>query len=177
MMLNLEGLRLGNYRLTRILGKGGFAEVYLGEHLYLKNYAAIKVLLTSLNEEKEQLFLSEAQTLARLVHPNIVRVRDFAIERSIPFLVMDYAPGGTLHRRELKPKWLEKKKQELLSSKVHVNHKKKEAHCFRCMVAKSKLESKPWSFSMGNGIGKWYPVYRRTLQKWQRSMGPLSADV
>src|SRR5205807_2299325 len=85
--------------------------------------------------------------------------------------------GGPPHRRELKPKWLEKKKQELLSSKVYVNHKKKEAHCFRCMIAKSRLENKPWSFSMGNGIGKWYPVYRRTLQKWQKSMGPLSADV
>lgn len=98
-MLNREGLRLGNYRLVRILGKGAFAEVYLGEHLYLKNYAAIKVLLTELNEEKEQLFLSEAQALAQLAHPNIVRVREFAIERSTPFLVMDYAAGGSLRQR------------------------------------------------------------------------------
>src|SRR5579885_276034 len=101
-MLNREGLRLGNYRLVRTLGKGAFAEVYLGEHLYLKNYAAIKVLLTELNEEKEQLFLSEAQTLAQLAHPNIVRVREFAIERATPFLVMDYAPGGALRQRHPK---------------------------------------------------------------------------
>lgn len=102
MMLNREGLRLGNYRLIHVLGKGAFAEVYLGEHLYLKNYAAIKVLLTALTEEKEQLFLSEAQTLAQLAHPNIVRVREFAIERSTPFLVMDYAPGGALRQRHPK---------------------------------------------------------------------------
>jgi serine/threonine protein kinase len=94
-----EGQRLGNYRLHRLLGKGSFAEVYLGAHLYLKNYAAIKILRGSLNEKDEQLFLSEAQTIAQLAHPNIVRVREFAIERSTPFLVMDYVPGGTLRHR------------------------------------------------------------------------------
>ena len=43
--------QLGNYRLIRLLGKGGFAEVYLGEHLYLKNRAALKVLRASLADE------------------------------------------------------------------------------------------------------------------------------
>ncbi len=94
-----EGQRLGNYRLHRLLGKGSFAEVYLGEHLYLKTAAAIKVLHTTLDEEEERLFLAEAQTIAGLTHPHIVRVREFAIERSLPFLVMDYAPGGTLRQR------------------------------------------------------------------------------
>src|SRR5713226_8011703 len=94
-----EGQRLGNYRLHRLLGQGSFAEVYLGEHLYLRSYAAIKILHTMLNEQDEQLFLAEAQTIAQLAHPNIVRVREFAIERSTPFLVMDYAPGSTLRHR------------------------------------------------------------------------------
>src|SRR5712692_8992386 len=98
-MPDREGQRLGNYQLVRLLGKGAFAEVYLGEHLYLKNYAAIKVLLTSLTENDEHLFLSEAQTLARLTHPNIVHVRDFAIVHGTPFLAMEYAPGGTLRQR------------------------------------------------------------------------------
>jgi hypothetical protein len=97
-MLASEGQRLGNYRLHRLLGKGGFAEVYLAEHLYLNTSAAIKVLQATLDEEEERLFLTEAQTIARLAHPNIVRVRDFAIERSVPFLVMDYVPGGTLRQ-------------------------------------------------------------------------------
>ena len=48
---------------------------------------------------RRQHFLSEAQTLARLTHPNIVQVREFAVERGIPFLAMDYAPGGTLRQR------------------------------------------------------------------------------
>jgi serine/threonine protein kinase len=38
------GQQLGNYRLIRLLGEGGFAEVYLGEHVYLKTQAAVKVL-------------------------------------------------------------------------------------------------------------------------------------
>ena len=91
-----EGQRIGNYQFHRLLGKGAFAEVYLGEHLYLRNPAAIKILHTSLNETNEELFLSEAQIIAQLIHPNIVPVREFGIERSTPYLVMDYAPGGTL---------------------------------------------------------------------------------
>ena len=43
-MANRVGQQLGNYRLNRVLGKGGFAEVYLGEHIYLKTPAAIKPL-------------------------------------------------------------------------------------------------------------------------------------
>ena len=101
-MQDREGQRLGNYRLVRPLGKGAFAQVYLGEHLYLKNYAAIKVLLASLTEEDERLFLSEAQMIAQLTHPNIVHVYDFAIEHGTPFLAMDYAPGGTLRTRHPK---------------------------------------------------------------------------
>ncbi|TMD56290.1 MAG: serine/threonine protein kinase, partial [Chloroflexi bacterium] len=92
------GQQLGNYHLIRLLGRGGFAEVYLGEHLYLKSRAALKVLRTSLADEDVEQFLAEAQTLARLAHPNIVRVLDFAVEQGIPFLVMEYAPRGTMRQ-------------------------------------------------------------------------------
>lgn len=93
------GQQLGNYRLVRLLGRGGFAEVYLGEHRYRKSYAALKVLWASLKDEDVERFLSEAQTLVRLRHPNIVRVLEFAVERGTPVLVMDYAPGGTVRQR------------------------------------------------------------------------------
>src|SRR5256885_506907 len=46
------GKQLGNYRLIRLLGKGGFAEVYLGEHIYLNTQAAIKVLSTHLTDNE-----------------------------------------------------------------------------------------------------------------------------
>src|SRR5713226_1337598 len=93
------GEQLGNYHLLRLLGRGGFAEVYLGEHLYLQNRAAVKVLHTRLSEEEAARFVTEARTLARLSHPHIVRVLDFALHEGIPFLVMEYAPGGTLRTR------------------------------------------------------------------------------
>ena len=44
-MADRIGQQLGNYRLTRLLGQGGFGEVYLGEHVYLKTQAAIKMRL------------------------------------------------------------------------------------------------------------------------------------
>jgi serine/threonine protein kinase len=89
------GQQLGNYRFVRHLGHGGFAEVYLGEHIYLKSYAALKILHTTLKEEEVERFLSEAQTLVGLRHPNIVRVLEFLFEGGTPALVMDYALGGS----------------------------------------------------------------------------------
>jgi serine/threonine protein kinase len=98
-MTDLTGHQLGNYHLIRHLGRGAFAEVYLGEHLYLKSEAALKVLRTSPKDEEMERFLKEAQTLVGLRHPNIVRVLDFGVEGDIPFLVIDYAPGGTVRDR------------------------------------------------------------------------------
>src|SRR5260370_42675737 len=97
-MTDRLGQQLGNYRLTHLLGRGGFAEVYLGEHLRLKTQAAVKVLHTSLEEDDVEEFLREAQTVARLKHPHIVRVFDFDIEDHIPYLVMDYLPNGSIRR-------------------------------------------------------------------------------
>lgn len=93
------GQRLGNYRLIRLLGHGGFADVYLGEHIYLKTQAAIKVLHTQLQPEDIEKFRSEALTIAHLIHPHIIRVLDFDVENAVPFLIMDYAPNDTLRHR------------------------------------------------------------------------------
>lgn len=91
-----QGQPLGHYRLVHLLGQGGFAEVYLGEHIHLHTHVAVKVLQTKLADEDVLAFKREAQTVARLLHPNIVRVLDFGVEDTIPYLVMDYAPNGTL---------------------------------------------------------------------------------
>lgn len=96
------GQQLGNYRLIRLLGQGGFADVYLGEHIYLKTPAAIKLLQTRLAKDDLEGFLNEARSIAGLVHSNIVRVLEFGVEGAIPFLVMDYAPNGTLRQRHPK---------------------------------------------------------------------------
>src|SRR5579859_1535054 len=101
-MADRVGEQLGNYRLVRLLGDGGFAEVYLGEHVYLKTQAAIKVLDARLASGDIERFQHEAQTIAHLEHPNIVRVFDFGVQERTPFLVMDYAPNGSLRERHPK---------------------------------------------------------------------------
>ncbi|HXZ04059.1 MAG TPA: serine/threonine-protein kinase, partial [Ktedonobacteraceae bacterium] len=101
-MADRAGQQLGNYRLIHMLGRGGFAEVYLGQHIRLNTLAAIKVLHTHLTEKDAEGFLLEAQTIAALVHPSIVRVFDYDVRDGAPFLVMDYAPKGSL--RLLHPK-------------------------------------------------------------------------
>jgi serine/threonine protein kinase len=96
------GEQFGNYQLLRLLGYGGFADVYLGEHLHLGTNAAIKVLHTRLGGPALKTFRTEARTIARLEHPHIVRVLDFGMEGAFPYLVMDYAPNGTLRHRHQK---------------------------------------------------------------------------
>src|ERR1700730_18572977 len=101
-MADLVGQQLGNYRLTRLIGRGGFAEVYLGEHQRLKTQAAIKVLRTQLADDDIEDFLKEARIVAHLEHPHIVRILDFDVEETTPFLVMSYAPNGNLRQRHAK---------------------------------------------------------------------------
>jgi serine/threonine protein kinase len=96
---NYVGEKLGNYRLTHLLGVGGYAAVYLAEHMYLKTQAAIKVLRISLDPEALERFLAEARTIAHLEHPHIVRTLEFGVQDSIAYLVMSYAPNGTVLRR------------------------------------------------------------------------------
>src|SRR3989440_704163 len=96
------GQQLGNYRLIHLLGQGSFSVVYLGKHIHLNTQAAIKVLHGQLASLDMEAFLTEARTIAHLRHPHIVQVLDFGVEAQTPFLVIDYAPGGTLRQRHPK---------------------------------------------------------------------------
>ena len=101
-MPDLSGQQFGNYRLVRLLGEGGFAEVYLGEHLHLETEAAVKILRAQLSSDDIEQFRAEARFIAHLEHPHIVRVLDFGVEGKTPFLVMSYAPHGTLRQHHKK---------------------------------------------------------------------------
>src|SRR5437764_1205120 len=98
-MADRVGQQFGNYRLVALLGTGGYAEVYLGQHLRLNQQAAIKVLHAHLTDRETEHFQREAQTIATLVHPAIIRVFDYDVRDGVPFLVMDYAPHGSLRQR------------------------------------------------------------------------------
>ncbi|GCE27458.1 hypothetical protein KDA_29420 [Dictyobacter alpinus] len=98
-MSDHSGQQIGHYRLTRLLGHGGFADVYLGEHIHLGTCAAIKILDTRLSLDEIQHFRQEARIVAQLEHSHIVRILDFGVEDDLPFLVMSYAPNGSLRQR------------------------------------------------------------------------------
>ena len=100
-MVDRIGQTFSNYRLLRLLGQGGFAQVYLGEHIHLGSRVAIKVLDTKLVTYEQDEFLREARIVASLEHPSIVRVLDCGVEHGEAFLIMNYAPHGTL--RQLHP--------------------------------------------------------------------------
>src|SRR5215472_3733874 len=95
-MADRSGLYLGNYHLEFLIGSGGHAEVYLAEHRYLHTQVALKLLHPSSGVVDLERFLHEAQVLATLVHPHIVRIFDFGVEEETAFFVMDYAPYGSL---------------------------------------------------------------------------------
>jgi serine/threonine protein kinase len=93
------GEQFGDYRLARKLGGGTFGDVYLGEHTGNKTPAAVKILQVRLtNSEDLKDYINEIRSLFRLQHPNIVPLLDFGIERDTPFLIMAYAPNGTLRQ-------------------------------------------------------------------------------
>src|SRR5438132_13422814 len=80
LMNGLVGQQLGSYKLVEKLGVGGFADVYLGEHIYIKNKKdAIKVLKGRFSKQDIEKFREEAQLIHNLKHPHIVRVIDFNV--------------------------------------------------------------------------------------------------
>ena len=83
------------YRIAEKIGKGGMAEVYRGMDHVLEREVAIKVL-TERSDEVCRRFLLEAQSMARLNHPNIVAVYDVGVDRSLSYIILEYVRGSTL---------------------------------------------------------------------------------
>ena len=83
--------RIGKYQISRRLGRGGMAEVWLCNHPRLNRQVAIKLLHSFLGEKVvcNQRFLQEARLVASLRHPNIVQLYDFDIDDGRPFMVME----------------------------------------------------------------------------------------
>jgi serine/threonine protein kinase len=105
-MKQQEWQRLGKYWITGFLGRGGFSDVYLGEHISLRRLAAIKVLNGRPTREKMERFWNEASITANLSHRHIVQVFDFEEKTAPPFLIMQYAAHRSLeahHREERLP--------------------------------------------------------------------------
>lgn len=95
---NLIGKSLGRYHLIEKLGEGGMAVVYKALDTTLERYVAIKVILPYQEHSEKFLtrFKREARALAKLSHPNILKVFDYGEFENQPFLAMEYIPGDTL---------------------------------------------------------------------------------
>ncbi len=107
-MSNLIGQTLGRYHILEQLGEGGMATVYKAYDTRLETDVAVKVIRTdnilpSTLERTLKRFEREAKALARLTHPNIVKVTDYGEHEGKPYLVMVYLPGGTLKQKLGKP--------------------------------------------------------------------------
>ncbi len=96
----LPGGEFGNYRVVRLLGKGGMGEVYLVEDSARGKFA-VKVLAPSACGGSRDLidrFVREAEFAMRMSHPNLVEVYDAGIDpdTGLCYLTMEYMPGGSL---------------------------------------------------------------------------------
>ena len=90
---------IGKYKITKLLGEGGMASVFEGEHELLGTKVAIKVLnpILSTNAQIKERFLNEAKLMASLDHPNITKVIDFDAQPGQLSIVMEYLNGEDLN--------------------------------------------------------------------------------
>jgi len=92
--LNLAGIKLGNYRLRRVLGRGNMGVVYLATDEALLRPTAVKVLTWSPAEhDPEAWFLAEARNVARLNHPSVVQIYSVARHGPYCYIAMEYIEG------------------------------------------------------------------------------------
>ncbi len=97
--MNLEGKLLGNrYEIIEKIGNGGMATVYKAADKILKRNVAVKILRDEFTTDEEFIkrFEVEAQSAARLTHPNIVSIYDVGVENNLHYIVMELIQGKTL---------------------------------------------------------------------------------
>ena len=89
--------RIGKYTVSDVVGTGGFGQVFRALDPTVGRQVAIKVLNSPGDPGLVQRFQAEAKTAANLHHKNIVTVHEFGEEGGMPYLVMEFLDGTTLH--------------------------------------------------------------------------------
>jgi len=92
------GTKIGPYEIIQELGRGGMATVYRAYHPGMDRFVAIKIIHRALATDKAgvERFRREARLIARLEHPHLLPVYDYAPDHDPPYIVMRYLEGGTL---------------------------------------------------------------------------------
>ncbi|MEP7285453.1 MAG: SUMF1/EgtB/PvdO family nonheme iron enzyme [Chloroflexota bacterium] len=103
-MSDLLGRHLGKYEIIAPLGKGGMATVYRARQESIGRDVAVKVIASGLSHAEDfvKRFEREAQTIASLSHPHIIKVFDYGEDGDTVYLVMELLSGGSLADRILK---------------------------------------------------------------------------
>ena len=96
MRLNTGEVISDRYEVQELLGSGGMAVVYRALDLKLDRSVTLKVMREELEADYIDRFYKEAQSVASLSHPNIVRVFDYGEDKGIHYIVMEYVDGSTL---------------------------------------------------------------------------------
>lgn len=99
---SMIGTRLGHFQVTKRLGSGGMARVYLANDIVLKRPVAVKLIQNRKYVSDEQMadaLASEAVSQAQLNHPNIVSVYYVGKDKGLPFLAMEYVKGEPLETK------------------------------------------------------------------------------
>lgn len=105
--MNLEGKLLGNrYEIIEKIGNGGMATIYKATDKVLKRNVAVKILRDEFTTDDEFIkrFEVEAQSAARLTHPNIVSIYDVGVDGNLYYIVMELIQGKTLKEIIVKEK-------------------------------------------------------------------------
>lgn len=95
----LLGRTIDRYRIEHVLGDGGMARVYRAKHIHLGQDIALKILYGDMASDRtlSERFRREAQSSARIKHPNVVQVMDFGVtEGGLSFMAMELLEGHTL---------------------------------------------------------------------------------
>lgn len=92
-------LFLGKYHVVRELGQGGMGKVYLCYDNVLHRHVAIKVIISQYKDRAKKRFLIEAQAIANLDHPNIIKIYELGFTSDgNPYMVMEYIAGDSLKK-------------------------------------------------------------------------------
>jgi serine/threonine protein kinase len=99
-MADWIGRTLGRVKIESLVARGGIAEIYLGTHVTLQREVAVKILRNSFEDDPRtrERFEREARAVAKLRHPNIVQVFDFATIDDQPYIVMEFMRGPSLSK-------------------------------------------------------------------------------
>src|SRR5262249_53282100 len=95
--------QIPGYEVLGVIARGGMGLIYKARHVRLRRVVALKMLLAGAHAGKQELgrFRMEAEAVARLQHPSIVQIYEINEHNGLPFLALEFVPGGSLDQKLL----------------------------------------------------------------------------